>query len=227
MTLGANAGNSAVGAFFDMDHTLLRSSSGKLYLRYLWQIGYLSWLQWIRIMGDVGLYVVGARDFPHLMGRLMTRLAGSSEQEAWRLSTAWFEAVLRHYIADGARQQIVWHRRQGHHTAIVSAATPYAVRPVAAALGFGEAFLATRLEVIGGRFTGRVLEPACYDMGKVRLTRAYAARHGIDLAQSYFYSDSHRDLPLLLEVGHPVAVNPSRQLARTATKRGWPIQRFY
>jgi putative phosphoserine phosphatase / 1-acylglycerol-3-phosphate O-acyltransferase len=214
-----------VGAFFDMDHTLLNGSSGMLYLRYLRQIGYLSVAGWTKIMGWVGLYVAGAMTFPAMMSRLMVQVVGSDETEAWRLSGEWFEAMLRHYIAPGARERVTWHRAQRHHVAIVSASTPYAVRPVAEDLGLS--YLATQLEVIDGRFTGRIVEPACYDEGKVTLTRAYAQTHGIDLAQSFFYSDSHRDLPLLEAVGHPVAVNPSRKLARIAAQRGWPVVSFY
>jgi putative phosphoserine phosphatase/1-acylglycerol-3-phosphate O-acyltransferase len=157
----------------------------------------------------------------------MVQAAGASEAEAWQLSARWFEAMLHDYISDGGRQQVAWHQGQGHHVAIVSGATPYAVQPVAHALGVGDAYLATCLEVIDGHFTGRVLEPACYGPGKLHLARAYAAAHGLDLAQSYFYSDSHHDLPLLSAVGHPVAVNPSRKLARIAAMRGWTIWHFY
>ena len=84
--------------------------------------------------------------------------------------------------------------------AIVSASTPYAVSPVAHDLGLGDDYLATRLEVVSGRFTGGVIEPPCYGAGKVTLARAYSAQHNLDLAASYFYTDSHHDLPLL-EVG--------------------------
>jgi putative phosphoserine phosphatase/1-acylglycerol-3-phosphate O-acyltransferase len=216
-----------IGAFFDMDNTLLSASSGMLYLRYLRQHGYLPFGQWAQIMTWVGLYIAGAMRFPAMMSRLMVLSAGSSEAEAWRMSNEWFQAMLRHYIAPGARTRVAWHRAQGHQVAIVSASTPYAVHPVAQALGLGEAYLSTRLEVIDGRFTGRVIMPACDDDGKVILARDYAVRHGIDLAQSYFYSDSHRDLPLLEAVGRPVAVNPNRRLARIAAARGWPVMRFY
>jgi putative phosphoserine phosphatase/1-acylglycerol-3-phosphate O-acyltransferase len=216
-----------IGAFFDMDHTLLRDSSGLLYVRYLRETGRLSWGQWAGVLGQIALYAVGVMDFPRLMGRLMIRAAGASEEQAWQLSDEWFETMLRHYIAEDGRRQVAWHQAQGHHVALVSAATPYAVRPVARAIGLGEAYLATRLEVVEGYFTGRVLEPACYGAGKVALTYAYAISNSIDLRQSYFYSDSHHDLPLLEAVGHPVAVNPSRTLARIAAARGWPVQRFY
>lgn len=223
----AGAGQAAVGAFFDMDKTLLTASSGWLYLIWLWQTRQLPIHQWITISRQVALYIIGVIDFPRLMSRLTILVAGSSESEAWRMSKSWFERSLRHAVAPGGLQQIALHKRQGHHVAIVSAATPYAVKPVAEVLGLGEAFLATELEVVGGHFTGRVIEPACFGTGKVARTRSYAESHQIDLSMSYFYSDSASDIPLLEAVGHPIAVNPSRKLAQIAKRRGWPVMEFY
>lgn len=220
-------GSSGVGAFFDMDNTVLRSSSGRLYLQYLRRNGLLSWPRWLAITGQVGLYVVGLTSFPQLMARLMTQVAGADEAEAWRISAAWFDEMLRDYIAPAARERISWHREQGHHVAIVSASTPYAVSPVAHELGLGDNYLATRLEVVSGRFTGRVIEPPCYGAGKVTLARTYSVQHNLDLAASYFYTDSHHDLPLLESVGRPVAVNPNRKLQGIALERCWPVERFY
>lgn len=219
--------NFGVGAFFDMDNTVLRGSSGRLYLRYLRQKGLLSWPRWLAITWQVGLYILGVTSFPQLMARLMTEVAGADEAEAWRISAAWFEEMLRDYIAPAARERINWHRQQGHRVAIVSASTPYAVSPVAHDLGLGDDYLATRLEVVSGRFTGGLIEPPCYGAGKVTLVRAYCARNELALAESYFYSDSHHDLPLLEVVGHPVAVNPSRKLDTIALKRRWISERFY
>jgi putative phosphoserine phosphatase/1-acylglycerol-3-phosphate O-acyltransferase len=216
-----------VAAFFDMDNTVLRSSSGRLYLKYLRDRGYLPWSRWIAILGQISLYVAGLLDFPHLMARLMTQVADAEEAETLRISEAWFRDVLRSYITDGARVRIEWHRRQGHHVALVSASTPYAVVPVARDLGLADAYLATHLEVTSGRFTGRVQEPACYGSGKLTLTQAYAIEQQLSLEQSYFYSDSHHDLPLLEAVGHPVAVNPNRKLSQIATARKWPVVYFY
>lgn len=223
----SEADQPVVAAFFDMDKTLLTASSGWLFLKWLWQTRQLRLHQWMYIVWQVTLYIIGVIDFPQLMSGLMIRVAGSSESEAWRMSSSWFDTSLRHAIAPGGPEQIALHKRQGHHVAIVSAATPYAVKPIAEALGLDDAFLATELEVIDGRFTGKVLEPACFGPGKVARTRGYAEALGIDLAASYFYSDSASDIPLLDAVGRPVAVNPSRKLAHIADARGWPIMKFY
>ena len=216
-----------VGAFFDMDNTVLRGSSGRLYLQYLRKKGYLSWWSWYAISGQIGLYVTGLTDFPHLMARLMVQVAGADESETWQISDTWFREMLRDFITEPARERVAWHRQQGHRVALISASTPYAVAPVAHDLGLGDDYLATRLEVISGRFTGRLVEPACYGAGKVLMARAYAAQYKLDLAESYFYTDSHHDLPLLESVGRPIAVNPSRRLGTIAAERRWPVVRFY
>lgn len=215
----------AVVAFFDMDLTLLRESSGRLYLKYLWQINHLRLRQWLVIMYHVARYVARFTDFPQLMGRLMTQIAGAKEAEAWRISEAWFAEMLQHYIVDRGRERVAWHQEQGHHVAIVSAATLFAVAPVARSLGVD--YLATRLEIVDGHLTGRLVEPTCYGPGKVALAAAYAAERGAVLREGYCYSDSHLDLPLLEAVGHPIAVNPDRKLAQIAAGRGWPVMQFY
>jgi putative phosphoserine phosphatase/1-acylglycerol-3-phosphate O-acyltransferase len=107
----------------------------------------------------------------------------------------------------------------------VSAATRYQIEPLARELGIPHV-LCTRLEVENGRLTGRHVWPTCYGGGKALAARALAREHGIDLAQSYFYTDSHEDLPLLEIVGRPRPTNPSGHLTEIAAKRGWPVKRF-
>jgi putative phosphoserine phosphatase/1-acylglycerol-3-phosphate O-acyltransferase len=100
----------------------------------------------------------------------------------------------------------------------------YAAKPVAAGIGI-EHVLATELEVEGGAFTGKP-RALCFGHHKVTLAERWAAEHGIDLAQSYFYSDSFNDLPMLERVGNAIAINPDARLARHAKQRGWPQMRW-
>lgn len=216
-----------IAAFFDLDNTILSTSSGRLWIRYLRQTRRLSRRQEAAIWGWIGLYALGLLDFPHLMVRVMAGATGQDEAETWSLCRRWFDELVLGYIAEGARTAIERHRAEGHHVAIVTASTPYAAGPVAAHLGLGDAYLATRLEVRAGRFTGKLIEPACHGVGKVYWVDRYAAERGIDLTSSFFYTDSINDLPLLEHVGHPVAVNPDRKLTRLARQRGWPTVRFY
>ena len=98
--------------------------------------------------------------------------------------------------------------------------------PVAHSFGFGDVgVIATRAKVEDDRYTGE-LEFYCYGEAKAAAMREVAAREGLDLAGSYAYSDSITDLPMLEAVGHPVAVNPDRELRREADRRGWQIRDF-
>jgi putative phosphoserine phosphatase/1-acylglycerol-3-phosphate O-acyltransferase len=87
--------------------------------------------------------------------------------------------------------------------------------------------LCTRLEVENGIFTGRVVHPTCYGEGKAQAARRLAAEHDLDLEESYSYTDSHEDLPLLEAVGKPRPLNPNRRLAQLAKERRWPVRRFH
>jgi HAD superfamily hydrolase (TIGR01490 family) len=84
----------------------------------------------------------------------------------------------------------------------------------------------TRSEIVDGTYTGRLAGPFTYREGKAEAIRELAEREGIDLAQSWAYSDSESDLPMLRTVGHPVAVNPDAELARVAREEGWEVLRF-
>jgi phosphoserine phosphatase len=93
-------------------------------------------------------------------------------------------------------------------------------------LGF-DGGIGTRYEVDAeGRFTGSFDGPFVYGPGKVEAMEAFAAAHGIDLTESFAYSDSLSDLPMLRAVGHPVAVNPDPPLAEIAREEGWQTMRF-
>ena len=84
----------------------------------------------------------------------------------------------------------------------------------------------TRLEVEDGLFTGRVVEPICFEEGKIFWLKKLIEDQNIDLARSWFYTDSITDIPLLDRVGHPVVVNPDPLLYRTALRRRWPVRLF-
>jgi phosphoserine phosphatase len=96
---------------------------------------------------------------------------------------------------------------------------------VAHVLGFDGA-AGSRLEAVDGYYTGRFDGPFCYREGKPARMREIAEARGLDLAESWAYSDSASDLPMLGAVGNPVAVNPDRELAFVAQARGWQVLRF-
>jgi len=213
-------------AFFDLDRTVLTDSSGLLYMRYLWRRGDISRWGMLRAYGYSALYKLGFFNYPAVAAKLATSVSHDGEEQTRALCQRWFEEVLVNYIAPKAVQHMEEHRAQGHVVTIISASTPYVVGPVAAHLAVEE-YLCTRLEVVEGHFTGRIVEPACYGPGKIYWADAFARQHGADLGHAYFYTDSHSDEPLLQRVAYPVAVNPDSRLQALAARRGWPVEYFY
>jgi HAD superfamily hydrolase (TIGR01490 family) len=120
--------------------------------------------------------------------------------------------------------QVAAHREAGHVLALLTSATRYLAEPLGADLGI-EHHLVSQLVVRDGRFTGEVVQPVCYGRGKVYWAERFAAEHGVDLAASFFYTDSITDLPLLDRVGHPRVVHPDPRLRRLAQRRGWQVLR--
>jgi HAD superfamily hydrolase (TIGR01490 family) len=121
---------------------------------------------------------------------------------------------------------VAWrHQDAGRSVYIVTAASQEIAELLAHVLVF-DGGIGARSEVRDGVYTGRPDGPFTYREGKAEAISQVAAREGINLAESYAYSDSESDLPMLRAVGHPVAVNPDAELARVAREQGWEIMRF-
>ena len=134
------------------------------------------------------------------------------------------EPVLRPLVYAEPLRLVEHHRARGERVFVVSATLQAIVEAIAGDLGFDGA-LGTICEVRDGRYTGRALR-ALHAEAKAACLKELAAREDLDLSACTAYSDSHTDLPFLDAVGHPVAVNPDRQLRRVAADRGWPVLEF-
>ncbi len=135
------------------------------------------------------------------------------------------ETVIEPLVYDEALQHIEDHKSWGHKVFLVSASPEEVVAPIARLLGVDEA-IATRAELDEqGRYSGQT-ERYVYAEEKVTAIREAAARDGLDLEHSWAYSDSATDIPMLEAVGHPVAVNPDRELAKVAKERGWLVEHY-
>ena len=213
-------------AFFDLDYTLLDTSSGLIYVKEI--IRQRRAPLWV--VGQIGLrYQLKMLDFGQTHGRLITYVGRQGVVEAVKFFEGWIPPRLLPRLTTAGRAKIDWHKNQGHRVVIISASITEMVKPVAAHLDLGQDFICTRLARLNDRYTGQLDGSLCYGPGKVHCANEWAAQNNIDLTQttSYFYTDSSSDLPLLELVTHPVAVNPSRKLAKLARARGWPIERFY
>jgi HAD superfamily hydrolase (TIGR01490 family) len=214
-----------VGAFFDMDKTLIAENSGSLYMQYRYRRGEIGGLDLLKGIGAYLQYKVGILDIRNWTKNMMVQFRGQSEEALEAEANGWFDEMVAPTIYPDAVEAVRKHEAQGHVVAIVSGATRFVVQPLARKLGIDH-MLYTRLEVEDGLFTGRVIEPICFEEGKIYWLQQFIEEHGIDLAKSWFYTDSITDLPLLDLVGHPVAANPDPLLYRAAVKRRWPVRFF-
>lgn len=162
----------------------------------------------------------------HRLVRRMTRtLTGVSETTLSALGEQAYHKHLAKALYREAIALVEAHRAAGHKLVIVSAASRYQIDPIARVLGIDE-ICCTRLEVVDGRFTGKVIAPLCFGEGKLLTARRSAGLHRASLKHCWFYSDSSDDLPLLRNVGHPVAVNPTDKLGAHARASNWPQLQF-
>jgi HAD superfamily hydrolase (TIGR01490 family) len=214
-------------AFFDLDKTLMEGSSAFHFARASYKAGQLSRRQLARDVRD----------------NIRFRLKGSTDEATDALRARVYEAIAGHRVVDLARltPQVLTgilprvypqmldvayrHQDAGRPVYIVTAASQEIAALLAHVLVF-DGGIGARSEVRDGVYTGRPEGPFTYREGKAEAMREVAAREGIDLAESWAYSDSESDLPMLRAVGHPVAVNPDAELARVAREEGWEIMRF-
>jgi HAD superfamily hydrolase (TIGR01490 family) len=212
-------------AFVDMDKTLLRGSSGVLYVRHLWSKRLVSFKELMSTFIISVQYTMNMMNFTSAMARISQRIKDGDAIATQQLCDAWFADELVHYIAPKAVARIREHEQQGDIPILLSASTQFAVAPVANYLGI--AFRCTELEVINNKMTGEIIGMHCYGEGKRYWGERLAQEHDVPLADCTFYTDSYSDRPLLDVVGHPVAVNPDRKLAALARENSWTIERFY
>ena len=214
-----------VGAFFDFDGTVIYGYSATTYLREQLKRGDISPKQLIELAKTMSQFVLGNMGFSAMMAATSQYLAGIDEQEYIEFGEMLYKKHIAKLIYPESRALIEAHLKKGHTVALISAATPYQVIPAARELGI-EHVKCTHLEVVDGKFTGAVIKPTCYGMGKVYAAEQLMEQYDIDMQESFFYSDSDEDIQLLEYVGKPRPLNPNARLRRTASGRGWPVRDF-
>ncbi len=214
-------------AFFDLDRTLIAGSSAYHFARAGRRAGLLSRRQlaadaWanirFRLQGSTDEGTAALRD------RIAASIEGVPVRRLMRLTPEVLAGVLpllyRQMLAEAYR-----HQDEGRRIYIVTAASQEMAEMLAHVLQF-DGGIGYRTEIRDGVFTGRPDGPFTYREGKAVAIRELAEREGIDLAESWAYSDSESDLPMLRCVGHAVVVNPDAELTRIARAEGWPVMRF-
>jgi HAD superfamily hydrolase (TIGR01490 family) len=211
-------------ALFDMDRTLLRVDSARLYTQFRRDRGEASLVDALRVALWATQYTLGVIDAPKVARQALRGFRGRAETWLEQSCAEWFPKYVLPEVQQAGRRAVQQHREAGDFVAIVTGATRYVAEPVAAELGI-EHVICSELELdLEGCFTGQIIEPLCYGAGKIERTLRVAEREGFRIEDACFYSDSITDLPLLEVVRAPIVINPDRRLRRIALKRGWPIE---
>lgn len=214
-------------AFFDLDKTVIASSSMLAFCGQFYTAGLIGRKEVIRSAYGRALYLIAGADHSR-MERLRTEL--SALVTGWQVQTVrdivaeTLHKVVEPLIYDEARELIAWHRTKGHDVVLVSSAGEDVAVPVGRFLGF-DRIISTRMAVKDGCYTGEI-EFYAYADQKVTAIQELATELGYDLKECFGYSDSITDLPLLRAVGRPYVVNPDRALRRVAGEQAWPVLEF-
>src|SRR5689334_20616181 len=215
----------AKAAFYDLDGTLL--SCNLVTMRAYYARNDRSWLksgyQFTKVLVSVpllfGLDLYSRSTFNRAAFRAYR---GMHRDRLIGLADDLFEVTLKPSIFPKAGALFETTRDLGYRNVLVTGTLDFQVRPIALHFGFDEV-ICNRLEFKKHIATGRVLPPLLAENEKANSIRVYAAEENIDLAQSCAFSDSSADVPMLSEVGHPVATNPTHRLRRIASSKHWPI----
>lgn len=215
-------------AFFDVDKTVIARSSMAAFAPAFRRQGLLRRRTLMRGMWTHLVFVrfgAGAKKLARLQRTVLALTKGWDQALVRQVVASELDAVILPVAFSDAIDAIESHRQAGQRVYLVSAAPEEVVGPLAARLGVDGA-IASQAEVdADGFYTGR-MDRYVSGSAKAEAVAEFARRDGVDLADSWAYSDSATDLPMLEAVGHPVAVNPDRALRRIAAERGWEMRRF-
>lgn len=213
-------------AFFDLDKTLVPGSSLFLLARGMYARDFYRVRDIARLgIGQLRFRLAGENAGGLKQGReaALQFVTGRSQEEMRRMGREIAGERLLPRVYEGITQVIERHQQAGDLTFLATAAPQELAEMVAEALGMTGA-IGTRAEVgPDGLYTGRLSGEIIHAEAKAHAVRDLAERMEIDLSESWAYSDSINDRPLLEAVGHPIAVNPEGELRHLARARGWPV----
>lgn len=215
-----------IGAFFDLDGTLVAGFTGVLMTQDRLRRGQMSVGEFIGMV-QAGLnHQLGRSEFEDLIGKGARMLRGNSLSDLDELGERLFVKHVQGRIYPEMRAMVRAHQARGHTVVLSSSALTVQVESVARFLGIDNV-LCNKFETDdSGLITGEVAAPIIWGPGKARAVQNFSAANGIDLAKSYFYADGDEDVALMYLVGHPRPTNPAGKLAAVAAKRGWPVLKF-
>ncbi len=210
-------------AIFDLDNTLIADDSDYLWGQFLVDQGIVDKGYYeeanTKFYGD---YKQGKLDITEFLHFSLKPLADNAPDDLYRWRNQFIETIIRPILLQPAQQLIDKHRKRGDTLMVITATNRFVTEPIVKLYGI-DLLLATTPDFIDGRYTGTFSGIPCFQEGKVRLLEQWLQQSSETLANSWFYSDSHNDLPLLKRVDNPVAVDPDETLSTYAKNANWPI----
>jgi HAD superfamily hydrolase (TIGR01490 family) len=209
-------------AVFDLDYTLLEGDSESLWSQFLLEQGVVDQVFIDRITAFYSDYENGKMDFRIYETYLLQAMAALAPEQLEGLRTN-FLCRLHYRLRPYVLERLNWHRYQGHQLLIITAANAFLARPLADLLGVRH-LICTDVEMQDHCLTGKVLGTIPFREGKVAMLKSWLSHYSDrPLRDSWGYSDSFNDLPLLQWVRNPIAVTPDLALYNHALEHGWEI----
>jgi len=210
-------------AIFDLDNTLLGGDSDYLWGEFLVEHHIVDGPSYQKANQDFyDQYLAGTMDIFEFLTFQLKPLADNSLADLHQWREQYLIEKIAPIMLPAAQDLIAKHQQQGDTLLIITATNQFITAPIAKIVGIPH-LIATEAEMLDGVYTGKVAGTPSYQQGKVTRLNDWLAEHAINLEGSYFYSDSHNDLPLLKLVEHPIAVDPDPKLRIIAEQQGWKI----
>jgi len=210
-------------AIFDLDNTLLGGDSDYLWGEFLVENKLVDGIAHQQKNQDFyDQYLAGTMDIFEFLAFQLKPLADNSLEDLVQWREKYLQEKINPIILQAGLALIKQHQQQGDETLIITATNSFITAPIAEKLGIPN-LIATEPEMVDGLYTGNVAGTPSYQAGKVTRLNQWLEGHHLNLEGSYFYSDSHNDIPLLELVDHPVAVDADANLQAVATKQGWKV----
>ncbi len=210
-------------AIFDLDNTLIADDSDYLWGKFLVDQGIVDRLVYDKINAQFYEdYQNGTLDMMAFLRFALEPLAAHPIEQLHNWRQDFINSIIKPLLLDRAKALIEKHRAQGDTLLVITATNSFITAPIVALYGI-EHLIATTPEMIDGKYTGNVNGVPCFQEGKVTRLNEWLTLNNEKLEGSYFYSDSHNDLPLLKLVDFPVAVDPDEKLRNFADTQKWEI----
>lgn len=210
-------------ALFDLDNTLLSGDSDHSWGIYLAETGIVNAEQHEAAQDRFyKQYVDGTLDIHEFLEFQFTPLKENSLEDLFAWRSQFIEKKIKPLIQEDKIALVEKHRKQGDELVIITATNSFITSPIADLFGI-KTLIATEPEQNSHGFTGKVSGTPCFQAGKITKLNEWLINQKETMTDSWFYSDSFNDLPLLLEVEHPVCVSPDEKLTEYALAHNWPI----